>query len=344
MNAEQIVVAAAIGVAVVSLLAVVAVPDAVADPEGDLRPGNVDVEEVPITPGEVTGETATLGLEARLDHRGNPTENVTVLFRATDSDSNLVETEQTVDAETLRDNRESSVEANLTVDREGGYEIETIVFRDRQRVDRATRRVDGLEALTPAYAESNVVFEETEAIQPVSVAVGSADEDDAEADLDVSGSLTNEGDDSTDDLEVTYTARQADSNVVADRETVDVGEIRNGRTANVEADLTVPTEYNYYIDAVLWRDDVHVDSARSVANLDPSERISANETETDVEFEASDFSGGGLAGNEDGGEVSEDAEAESADASSDEETPGFGVAVGLAGVLATALLARRRST
>ncbi|MFW6320287.1 MAG: DUF7490 domain-containing protein, partial [Halohasta sp.] len=271
MKIEQTVVAAAIGVVVVAGLAAVIVPDAMADPTPDRDPGHVDIEEVPIEPGETTGETATLGLEARLDHRGGPSENVTVLFRATDSDSRLVETERRVDVETLRGDRESPVEANLTVEREGGYEIETIVFTDGERVDTATRRVDGLEALTPAYAESNVAFDETEAIQPVSVAVGSTDDD--EVNLDVSGSLTNEGDDSTDDLEVTYTARQADSNVVADRETVDVEEIRNGRTASVEADLTVPNEYNYYVDAVVWRDDVHVDSAQGVANLDPSETV-----------------------------------------------------------------------
>ncbi|MFW5977709.1 MAG: DUF7490 domain-containing protein [Halohasta sp.] len=344
MKPERIVVAAAIGVAVVSIFAAVAVPDAVADQTDDPRPGHVDIEEVPIEPGEATGETATLGLEARLDHRGNPTENVTVLFRATDSDSRLVETEQTVDAETLRGDRETPVEANLTVEREGGYEIETVVFQDGQRVDRATRRVSGLEALTPAYAESNTVFADTGALQPVSVAVGSADEDDDEVDLDVSGSLTNEGDDSTDDLEVTYTARQADSNVVADRETVDVEEIRNGRTAGVEAELTVPNEYNYYIDAVLWRDDVHVDSVQGVANLDPSERISANETEAEVAFEASDFSGDELADSEDDEAMNDDAEEESADASTGEETPGFGIAVGLVAVLATVLLSWRRST
>ena len=53
-------ISAAVGVVVVSILAVVAVPDAVADPTDDLRPGHVDITEVPIAPGAVTGETATL--------------------------------------------------------------------------------------------------------------------------------------------------------------------------------------------------------------------------------------------------------------------------------------------
>ena len=336
MKPIKIVVAAAIGVVVVSLLAAVAIPDAVADPADDLRPGHVDIEEVPIAPGAVTGETATLSVEPRLDHRGNPTENVTILFRATDSESNLVETTRIVDIGVLGDNRETPVGANLTVRREGGYRIETIVFQNGQRVDRATRGVSGLEALTPAYAESTVAFAETGAVQPVSVAIGSTD--DSDVNLALSGALTNEGDEQTSDLELTFTARQAESNVVADRVTVDVGDIRPGRTATVDADVSVPSEYNYYVDAVLWRDDVHVDSARSVANLDPSERISANETEQEVAFEASDFeSADGMSS--DRGDMSR---GESMDGTN-EETPGFGVGVGLVAVLAMALVARRRS-
>ncbi|KTG09278.1 PGF-CTERM sorting domain-containing protein [Haloprofundus marisrubri] len=336
MNRETTFVAAATVVVVASLVAAAVVPGALADPtdDGPLRPGPVHVEEVPIAPGAATGETATLAVEARLEHRGNPTDNVTVLFRAIDSESNLVETSRTVEVGTLTGDRETPVRANLTVAREGGYEIETIVFRDGERVADATRRVSGLEALTPAYADSNVVFAESTALQPVSVSVGSAEGD--RVSLDLSGALTNEGDTPTGDLEVTFVVRQAESNVVADRVTVPVGEIRAGRTSTVDASVTVPAEYNYYVDAILWRDDVHVDSAQSVANLDPTERISANVTEQEVEFEVEDFESDDeeTTAAEDGGTYGADSQT---------TTPGFGVAVAVVALLATALLVRRRS-
>lgn len=339
MKLEKTVVVAAIILVVASLVVVAVVPGVLADSDdnGPLRPGHVEVEEVPIAPGEITGETATLAVEARLSHGGNPSENVTVLFRAIDSESNLVETDQIIDVGTLSGDRETAVRANLTVAREGGYEIETVVFRDGQRVDRAGRQISGLEALTPAYAESNVEFAEATALQPVSVAIGSSDND--QVSLDLSAALTNEGDESTSDLEVTFTVRQADSNVVADRVTADVGDIRAGRTSTVDAAVMVPEDYNYYVDAVLWSDDVHVDSAQSVAKLDPTERISADETETDVEFEASDFESdsGSMSGRDDGS-----AEYDSGESTA-EETPGFGVAIGIFGLLATVLFARRRS-
>ena len=117
---------------------------------------------------------------------------------------------------------------------------------------------------------------------------------------------------------------------------VPLGAVPAQHTVTPSALVTVPDGYNYYVDAVLWRDGVHVDSARSVANLDPSERISADETEEEVEFEASDFESDAVE------ETSRERGAE-ADGTS-EQTPGFGLAVGLVAVLATALLARRRST
>ncbi|WP_224448975.1 DUF7490 domain-containing protein [Haloprofundus salilacus] len=335
MNRETAFVAAAAVVVAASLVAAAVVPGALADPtdDGPLRPGPVQVEEVPITPGDATGETATLVVEARLSHWGNPTENVTVLFRAADSESNLVETSRSVDVGTLTGDRETPVRANLTVAREGGYEIETVVYRDGERVDRASRRVSGLEALTPPYAESNVAFAESTGLQPVSVAVGSADGD--RVSLDLSAALTNGGDEPTGDLEVTFVVRQAESNVVADRVTVPVGEIRAGRTSTADASVTVPDEYNYYVDAILWRDDVHVDSAQSVANLDPTERISPNVTEREVEFEVEDFeSNDGNGGYDDGRGV---------ERTTSTDTPGFGVVAGVVALLAATLLTRRRS-
>ncbi|WP_224334300.1 DUF7490 domain-containing protein [Haloprofundus halobius] len=338
MNRETTFVAAATVVVAVSLVAAAVVPGALADPtdDGPLRPGYVQIEEVPIAPGDATGETATLAVEARLEHRGNPTDNVTVLFRAVDSESNLVETSRTVEVGELAGDRETPVRTNLTVAREGGYEIETVVFRDGERVDSESRRVSGLEALTPPYADSNVEFADATGLQPVSVSVGSAEGD--RVSLDLSAALTNGGDTPTGDLEVTFVVRQAESNVVADRVTVPVGEIRAGRTSTVDASVTVPDEYNYYVDAVLWRDDVHVDSAQSVANLDPTERISANVTEQEVEFEVEDFDSDGES---DSGYETTAADGQAVRTETD--TPGFGVVVTAVALLATALFARRRS-
>lgn len=334
MSRERLLAAAAAGVLAIALLAALVGPGVLASPAEDdpVRPGHVSVEEVAVAPGEVSGATAELRLHGRIDHGGNPTENVTVRYRAYDAESGLLTDERTVDVGTMEGDGSVPVNATLRVDREGGYELETVVFRDGERVDRSSTEVRGVNALAPAYAETDVRFTESDVVPPLAVSVDSVEDD--RTTLRVAASLTNGGDGESGDLRVELVLRQADSNLVADRASVDAGAIRPGRTANADATLTVPSEYNYYVDAALYRDGVLVDSARSVANLDPRETISANETEREVEFEVGDFTDDEP---ERGG--SEDA----ARRETDVNTPGFTAALAVVALLASALLARRRS-
>lgn len=334
MSRERPLAAAAAGVLAIALLAALVGPGVLASPAEDdpVRPGPVSVEEVAVAPGDVSGATAELRLHGRIDHAGNPTDNVTVRFRAYDAESGLMTDERTVEVGTMEGDGAVPVNATLRVDRDGGYELETVVFRDGERLDRSSTEVRGVNALVPEHAETDVRFTESDVVPPLGVSVDSVEDD--RTTLRVAASLTNGGDEASDDLRVELILRQADSNLVADRTSVDVGDIRPGRTAAAETTLTVPSEYNYYVDAALYKDDVLVDSARSVANLDPRETISANETEREVEFEVGDFA------DEDG---APDAREDAARTGTEVDTPGFTAALAAVALLASALLARRRS-
>ena len=335
MRRETTLAAGAAGVALLTVVAAVLVPGALADPseERPVRPGPVDIADMEISAGDVTGDTVTLNVVTRLSHRGPPARNVTVRIQAVDAESGLVETTRTTTAGDLTGEREVAVPTNLTVEREGGYRIRAVVYRDDQRVDSGTRELRGLEALQPPYARSAVGFAEADALPPVAFSV--AETEGNRTTLALQMALTNAGDDRPEDLRVTVTLRQADSNIVANRTSVPVGSIRPGRTETVETRLTVPTGYNYYIDAVLWKDGVVIDSARGAANLDPTETISVNETRRDVELRVSDFT----RGDGDGERPRPEATAEGAAGGA---APGFGIGAAVLALLAAALLARRK--
>lgn len=337
MNRDAALAGAAVGVVLVALLASVALPGVLADPteDGPVRPGPVRISEVNIgsDDAQVRGGTVTLSIDTRIEHRGNPTENVTLLVRAVDAESGLVETTRTVDVGTLRDEAETSVTANVTVEREGGYRIETVLYQDDRRVDEDGKTVSGLEALTPAYAQTDVRFSERDALPPISVSVAEADAGNNRTTLELDASLTNGGDGRSEDLRVQFVVRQAESNIVAARTASDVGAIRSGRTATTTTRVTVPRDYNYYVDAVLLKDGVVVDTARTAANLDPTKRISVNETEEEVELRVEDFEGGG---SDRRGERTE-----SPNYGTATSTPGFGPVAALLALLASALIARR---
>jgi PGF-CTERM protein len=336
MRRETALAAGAAGVALLTVVAAVLVPGALADPSAErpVRPGPVDITDMEISAGDVTGDTVTLNVATRLSHRGPPTPNVTVRVQAVDAESGLVATTQTATVGDLTEEEEVAVPTNLTVEREGGYRIRAVVYRDGQRVDSGARELRGLEALQPPYARSAVQFAEADALPAVAFAI--AETSGNRTTLDLQLALTNTGDDRPEDLRVTVTLRQADSNIVANQTSVPVGSIRPGRTETVGTQLTVPTGYNYYIDAVLWKDGVVIDSARGAANLDPTETISVNETRRDVELRVSDFT----RGDEDGERPRPEATAEGAAGGA---APGFGVGVAVVALLAAALLARRKS-
>ncbi|MFD1634183.1 DUF7490 domain-containing protein [Haloplanus ruber] len=337
MRRESVLAAGAVGVVVLAVVAAVLVPGALADPSEDrpVRSGPVTITDMEISAGDVTGDTVTLDVGTRLSHRGPPARNVSLRVQAVDTESGLVESTRSVAVGNLSEEREVAVPTNLTVEREGGYRIRAVVYRDGERIDSGARELRGLEALQPAYARSGVRFAAADALPPVAFSVAEAGE--GQTTLDMQMALTNGGDEQPSDLRVTVTLRQADSNIVANRTAVDVGSIRPGRTATVETRLSVPAGYNYYVDAVLWKDGVVIDSARGAANLDPSETISVNETRREVELEVGDFTRGD-------GRDGDRPRPEATGMPTAGGGPGFGVAVAVVAVVAAALFARRWTT
>jgi hypothetical protein len=326
--------AAAAVVAVVSAGVVAVAPGVLADPTDDpVRPGPVNLVDLAIAENGLTGETATLAVENRLQHRGPPAPNVTVTVRAVDTDSGLLTTERTVDVGTLTGDREVVSRTNLTVPREGGYRIETTVYVDGQRVETGSRTIQGLSALTPPRARSTVAFADAGAVPPLSVSIAEAGGN--ETTLAITSSLVNGGDEAVGDLAVRVVVRQAESNVVAADRTIEVGRIRPGRTDGATAEVTVPANYNYRVDGVLLRDGVRLDTAQTVVNLDPRRTIEVDTTEEEVRFEAGEFERGGTGPQRDRPRATGTPVAAGG--------PGFGPVVPVVAALALAALAAARS-
>ncbi|MCG1003286.1 MULTISPECIES: hypothetical protein [Halobacterium] len=279
----------AVGIAVVvvaSAVTMVAVPGVFADDEPeDVRPGHTAIEEVTIATSDVSGGTVTLGVTPYLRHYGGTSENVSVLVRAVDLDSGLVETTRTVDVKAISGDREVPVEVNVSVAREGGYRVETVLFSDGQRVGVVSKTVRGVGTV---QAGGRVAFHDFAAGLP-SVQYSVVDAGANRTTLGVSTYLTNSGATPTGSVTVEIIVRQAESNIVAARKTISATNIAPGETVAPNVTVSVPAEYNYYLDAILRKDGVIVDAARGAANLDPQERIEADTTVRDVGLRVEDF-------------------------------------------------------
>ncbi|SFS07344.1 PGF-CTERM protein [Halomicrobium zhouii] len=319
------------------LVGVTAVPGVVAEPREDVRPSHfvIQDDQWSIQPVDVSGRTATLQVETRIRHWGGVGENVTVAVRAVDSKSGLLEDRTETDLGAIEGERETPVRTNLTVARQGGYHVETFVFEDSVTEAEHRRSISGVEALKPAYARSPVEFHDYGGGESGKPTIDKRIEavEDGTATLELTPHLTNQGDDTAGDVTLVVTARQADSHVVAGQAQTDVGSIRPGRTARPTVELTVPEEYNYWLDATLLKDGVVVDTISEPANLDPQETLEEDERQTEVTFDAGDFTGTER-------DHSQDRSSETPTGSSG---PGFGTAIALVGLVGAALLAARRN-
>lgn len=338
MQRDRLLPVAAVVVLVVTAGAVVAVPGALDPPADDRRepPGFVDLRETTVSTGAVSGDTVTLSLTSFLVHERGTAENVTVVYRAVDSDTGFVATEKRIDVGDIVRDGEHRIAANITVEREGGYRLLTLVYVNGSRVQTGHTEVSGVGTLTPEYAQTPVAFHQFERtdLPAVEYQIQTVQADITT--MQVTTYLTNQGSTGSENLRLELTARQAESNIVADRTTIDVGSIQAGRTITPSATIDVPSEYNYYLDAVLWKDGVIVGSTRSVANLDPTETISANQTTREVGLTVGDFET----------ERTDRNEADSPDEARTETegaTPGFTMLSAVVALVAIALVGRRWS-
>lgn len=346
MKREWVVGVAVLAVLLATVLATVLFPAALAD-RSDPRPdGSLQMEEISISAAEVGGERLALTTDVRLAHTEGASDNVTVELRAIGLNSGLVEARQTLAVGSVEGQQELSATGTLRLERGGNYRIEAIAYRNGVRTSTGSKTVEGTEALTPGYPDSPVEFHRFASHNFPAIDYEIADSGGETATLDVGTYVTNSGETSTDGLSLVLKARQVESGIIASEQEIEVESIGASQTARPGSDLVVPTQYNYYLDAILYNNGVIVDTARAGATLDPTERVPENDTEREVELDVGDFDSdddvydpGEDSAADTGGDDGAD---DGADApSSDDGGPGFGVAIALlATVLGLGLRAR----
>jgi hypothetical protein len=289
MQREWLVAGALVVVVVAAVLAVVLFPGALADRTEPQPDADLQVEEIYISADNVGGERLDLATDVRLAHTDGVSENVTVGLRAIGLDSGLVEDSATVGVGTVEADRELSADERLRVERGGSYRVEAVVYRNGVREATGSKTVEGTEALTPGYPDNPVEFHRFARFDLPEIDYQIAETDGDSATLDVTTYLTNSGETTAEDLTLLVKARQVESGIVASEQEVDLASVGPSQTAQPGVELTVPSQYNYYLDAILWKNDVIVETTRAGASLDPTERVPANESERDVALEIGDF-------------------------------------------------------
>ncbi|MCZ7383813.1 MAG: hypothetical protein O8C63_03585, partial [Candidatus Methanoperedens sp.] len=252
-------------------------------PETWVSPSNLNIRDVDVKPVVVTSSQIEVNVTAYVNHAGAKTRNATMLIRAISSDTRLLQTQVSAPIPEIESELEKTlaISTNLNLERNGGYELNILLFDNGSIMDSGSVSISGLNALTPMSKRSGVILSNIDfTVSNVSTGKVSIKSDIY---------LENIGPQASENLKVTVKAREATSNLLADKTGTETGVIANETTAVKSVELAVPEGYNYMVVVELWRGDTLINSWEKPVLLAPTKTVPKESVEKKVNIEVSKF-------------------------------------------------------
>ncbi len=245
--------------------------------ESRLRIGDVD-----ISPERVTSTEVVLNVTTYIENYGDGgSGDVKLLLKAFDSASGLLVAQTTTSAGSIDKDKTLPVSQLINVEREGGYRIDVVLFEDEKRLRLRTVQVYGIGDLDPNVYDIGLKIQEMDFL--VKNVTGSR------VVIGVDIYLTNEGDSTSEDLSMLIKAREADAGLLADKVWISTGNIKRETTIIRSCDISVPDDYNYIIEVLIWKNDTIVERGEGVVQLNPTRTIPKDEEIVSSDIRVRDF-------------------------------------------------------
>jgi hypothetical protein len=253
-------------------------------PEPWVPPSNLNIRDVDVKPVMVTSSQIEVNVTAYIDHGGAKTQNATMLVRAISSDTGLLETQVSAPISETDSDLEKTlvVSTNLKLERNGGNEnLNILLFDNGSIMDSGSVSIRGLNALTPMSKQSGVI------LSNIDFTVSNVSGGKVSITSDIY--LENRGPQASENLKVIVKAREATSNLLADKTGTETGVIANETTAVKSVVLTVPDGYNYMVVVELWRGATLINSWEKPVLLAPTKTVPKESVEQQTNIEVSKF-------------------------------------------------------
>jgi len=249
---------------------------------GCLKESQLSVTGITVAPKTVTAATVVLNVTTSVENvYGFGSDPSRLILQAFDTSTGLLAYEGVQEIGVINRREAVRVLSEITLPHKGSYRIITTVFEGNERKATGEITVSSLERLPTDDARTAVAITGMDFIVR-EVADGRAV---IEADI----FFTNQGADPSPPFTVEVKARERDARLVADRQWTMLGSIRSGSTVMQNVTIHVPDQYNYEVEAVLWRDDVIIQSGTGYVSLAPNAKITAGEEFVTRSIETSKF-------------------------------------------------------
>lgn len=213
--------------------------------------------------------------------QGDTAKNTSLLLKAYSRESGLLEAQKEIKLGVIRKGDTRSVSQVLTLPKTGGYDLHCVLFEENVQKGDGEIKVYNLDALPAEVEETGLEIPEMDfrvkEVQGGKVLV--------ENDI----YLTNEGRQISKNFRMLVKVREMDAGLLADKVWTHTGEIKPEATVIQSVNLTMPDQYNYVVEVLIWNNDTIVERREGYIQLSPIVDVKDRNTTQARKIQTSEF-------------------------------------------------------
>jgi hypothetical protein len=249
---------------------------------GCLKEGYISVQDMDIQADHVTASAVTLNVTTYLRNTGGAGDrDMDLRLKAFNTGSGLLEAEQATTVPGIGWGETRAVSQALVLPRTGSYTLVATVYRDNKLLGDRSITVRNLDKLVPDTQQSDLIIDDMD-FTVKSVSGGTAV---IQADIYVA----NGGSSPSGPVLIEAKAKEMDARLTADKQQATIANIDPEKIGVASIQLSVPDQYNYVVDAIIWRNGTIVKRGEDTVQLRPGKLISNNSQMTTLKIDTSQF-------------------------------------------------------
>ena len=249
---------------------------------GCLKDSSVDITGITVGAQNITGSVVTLNVTSELQNTYGVSSGIArVQLKAYDTTSGLVVAEKTSDAGFLGIRGSGSVSQTIDLPRTGSYRLVSTVFENGQRKGQGEKTVYNLERLTPDIQETGL------SITDIDFLVKKVAGDRATIQTDIY--FTNDRREPSGTFDIEVKAKEEDAKLLADKQRARVESIQPDATRVSGVTLSVPDQYNYVVEVLVWKNETIVKRGEGYVRLRPGMQVDKDSQFVTKQIETSKF-------------------------------------------------------
>lgn len=241
------------------LLILISLSGCIKSPSDDTR---LSIDTIDISAEHVRSASIDINVTTYVRNYGDiGTKNTSLLLKVYNDRTGLVEMQERSRIGAIDAGKTVSVTQSLDLPKKEGYELQLSLYEGDVRKDTGSRSIFNLEEIQANVMETGVVVGEIDFL----VRNTSGKQAVIESDI----YFTNEGSEPSNAYDCLVKAREIDARLIADKKWVRIPPIKPEATIIKSVNLTVPDQYNYLIEVLVWSNDTLTGRGEGTVMLRP---------------------------------------------------------------------------